>query len=129
VDRECLLLYNLSTKAHDEFRDGASMRRMVKMPKIKVKGKETYVTPFQWHFISSRTTLDREHTMYEDERGIVRYGLVVYIGHVLHPPPSTIMDKTQESLGQILPYMDNLHAMRNEPFEIILNPDSGLRSN
>lgn len=121
------LLYDLATKAHDQFRDGASMRREVKMPKLKNReGEEVFMTPFQVHFVSSRTTLDREHARYIDEFGYVRYGLVMYVGTVLHPPPSGSM-KAVTALEECGPYMSNRHATQNEPFEIILNPDSGLR--
>lgn len=122
-DRDHLryLLYNLATKANDEFRDGAGMRRELQMPTLKINGEEKFMTPFQWHFVSSKTTLDREHAKYEDELGITRYGFVLYVGTVLHPPPSG-MKKSPTPLGQSRPYMNNRHAMQCEPFEIILNP-------
>jgi hypothetical protein len=126
TDHKQYLVYDLATKAHDLYRDGASMRRELKMPKIRVGGEDVFMTPSQLHFVSSRTTLDREHAKYVDELGITRYGLVIYVGTVLHPPPSGRMNPPTK-LGESRPYMSNRHAMQNEPFEIILNPDSGIR--
>lgn len=132
-DRNSWLLYHLATKAHDEYRDGASMQRMLQMPTIEFTDKDDIVQkvpmrPFQWHFVSSKTTLDRrEHAQYKDEMGITRFGLVVFLATVLHPPPSGTITKPSRKSKAVVPYMDNRHAMRSEPLTVILNPDSGFR--
>lgn len=118
------LLYTFSYTADSK----TPMTRVLDLPGIPVPsagGKRVPMRPYQWHFVTSRTTLDREHAKYEDEWGHTRYGLVIYIGYILSPPPGG-PTKPPTQPGKSMPYMDDSKVARSTPMEIILNPDSGL---
>ncbi len=118
-----IFLFNLVTKGHDEFRDGAAMRRTVTMPKC-VNGE--LARPLMWAFVMSQSVLDREYAKYVDEFGTERQGVIAHIGVIesapirgqLLPPP------TPDSLR---PYMNNKQTSRGDPLELIVNVDDGLK--
>ncbi len=112
-----ILMYDMMTKGHDQFRDGAAMKRGIERKKLP---NGVLVRPPQWGFITCDGPLDRDYARYVDEWGREREGLIVKIG-TIHTAAIRTNHKPAPTVDEFRPFMDNRGAMRNDPLELVIN--------